>query len=177
MQQREPLLQHDTTTTQAAPLIQSIQNTQQQFGATPASPISNETDSSNERQSPAFETNSNGSPNNNNNENPNVVKYTQLARLPPNHIEELNFRLQTLNESSEIEYAQVIASPLPMNSFGSDINPSVGDISDKESELNIRQLESTISSLSGVNSSTIGSPLSERNQPHAQSRVGRETDF
>lgn len=175
VQQREPLLQHDPTTTQAAPLIQSIQNTQQQFGATPASPLSTETDSSNERRSPAFETNSNNSPNNNNNDNPNVVKYTQLARLPPNHIEELNFRLQTLNESAEIEYAQVITSPLP--AFGSDINPSVGDISDKESELNIRQLESTISSLSGVNSSTIGSPLSERNQSHAQSRVGRETDF
>lgn len=174
MQQREPLLQRDNPT-QTAPFIQSIQNTQQQFGATPASPLSNETAANYEQRSPASETNSNGSPNNNNNDHPNTVKYTQLARLPPNHIEELNFRLQTLN-GAEIEYAQVVvASPLP--TFGSDINPSVGDISDKESELNIRQLESTISSLSGVNSSTIGSPLSERNQPQAQSRVGRETDF
>lgn len=102
-----------------------------------------------------------------------TIVYSQLARLPPNHIEELNFRLQTLNENTEVEYTQVIGSPMP--TFGSDINPSVGDLSDKESEFNIRQLESTVSSLSGVNSSNIGSPVTER-QTH-QRMVGRETDL
>ena len=101
------------------------------------------------------------------------MKYTQLARLPQNHIDELNFRLQTLTEVTEVQYAEV-ASPRP--TFGSDINPSVGDISDKESELNIRQLESSVSSLSGVNSSTVGSPLSARNDQRT-GFSGRETDF
>lgn len=103
---------------------------------------------------------------NNSNVN-NIVTYTQLAHSP--HIEELNFRLQAMNGRSEIEYAEVIASSMP-TTFGSDINPSVGDLSDRESEFNIRQLDSTVSSLSGVNCSTGGSPIAERQRQ-------RETDF
>lgn len=159
-QQREPLLQREQAT--VTPLIHSIQNTQEHFGENAESSAPNDARSQQRTPTPDSMT-GNGSTG--------TVKYTQLARLPQNHIDELNFRLQTLNESVEIQYAEVVASPMP--AFGSDINPSVGDISDKESELNIRQLESTVSSLSGVNSSTVGSPLSERNQ----TRVGRETDL
>lgn len=160
VQQREPLLQREPAP--LTPLIQTIQSTQQHFGEAPASPSS--TNSRNQQRTPPTPdaTNGNGAAG--------TVKYTQLARLPQNHIDELNFRLQTLNEHTEIQYAEVVASPMP--AFGSDINPSVGDISDKESELNIRQLESTVSSLSGVNSSTVGSPLSERTVHNR-----RETDF
>lgn len=109
----------------------------------------------------------------NTNGNAGFVKYSQLAKLPQNHIDELNLRLQNITDPSEVQYAEV-ASPQP--TFGSDINPSVGDISDRESELNIRQLESSVSSLSGVMSSTVGSPLSPRNDPRS-GFAGRETDF
>lgn len=65
--------------------------------------------------------------------------------------------------------------------FGSDINPSVGDSSDRESDANvIRQLESSVSSLSGVHENSTSPPV--RNKINVGSSVRQrplspETDF
>lgn len=112
------------------------------------------------------------------------VKYSYLQKLPHNHIEELNFRLQSLNEVEVVITED--DSNVPSESqrtFGSDINPSVGDISDKESDINIRQLESSVGSINGVNSGSItaesiySSPVSRHDKPGPSRFVGRETDF
>lgn len=105
--------------------------------------------------------------------------------MPHNHIEELNFRLQSLNENVEIVLTETDPQVpgTTQRTFGSDINPSVGDISDKESDINIRQLESSVSSINGVNSgsataeSIYSSPVSRRDKPGPSRFVGPETDF
>lgn len=90
-----------------------------------------------------------------------------MKKVPQNHIEELNFRLQQTN--------QAVASD--------DINPSVGDTSDKDSDVNIQQLESTVSSLNEDSSSAVTSPEIARNKKKSKPSTARprfksiETDF
>lgn len=102
------------------------------------------------------------------------TKFILMNKLPQTHIDELNFRLQTLTENVE-------SNNDPRAAFGSDINPSVGDASDKESELNIRHLESTVSSLSGAQSSSaVNSPEIIRDQIKHEAKYNFkriETDF
>lgn len=110
------------------------------------------------------------------------VRYSPVYKNPENHIEELNFRLKTLNEQVYSNYSgngnDAVGGPIPI----SDINPSVGSDNDKESELNIRQLESSISSLSGLpsGSSVVHSPEVVRNRQQLDKNwhIERyETDF
>lgn len=99
-------------------------------------------------------------------------QYARVTKMPQSTLDELNFRLQTLSESDDDEEDGARAlSPKGKPQFGSDINPSVGDISDKESDLNIRQLESSVSSLSGI---TYGSSFSPQENPRRRPTV---TDF
>lgn len=58
-----------------------------------------------------------------------------------------------------------------------DINPSVGDNSDKDSDVNIQHLESTVSSLSGHSSSAITSPEIKRNKRKKTKPAKVTTDF
>lgn len=87
-----------------------------------------------------------------------------------NHIEELNFRLQQANQAARAD-------------ANDDINPSVGDTSDKDSDVNIQQLESTVSSLSGNSSSAVTSPEIVRNKRKTKQPTATigyksiETDF
>lgn len=109
------------------------------------------------------------------------VRYSPVYKNPENHIEELNFRLKTLNDQRN--YGNLIGNgegavggQLP------DINPSVGSDNERESELNIRQLESSVSSISGLpsGSSTVNSPQAERNRQNLTKdwHIERyETDF
>lgn len=92
--------------------------------------------------------------------------------------ETLNFRLQTVGDS-ETE-SDITTSPNTKRiPFGSDINPSVGDSSDRESDVNaIRRMESSVSSLSGVHESSTSPPVRNRNVADRQRRhMSPETDF
>lgn len=96
-------------------------------------------------------------------------KYSPVYKLPENHVEELNLRLQELNSRVKLNLTDNREkAPKPQPIF-SDINPSVGDVSDKESDINIRQLESSVSSLSGLpsGSSTVNSPEAQRQKDRA----------
>lgn len=96
--------------------------------------------------------------------------------------ENLNFRLQTINDS-ETE-SDITTSPntnrIP-GAFGSDINPSVGDSSDRESDVNvIRRMESSVSSLSGVHENSTSPPSRNRIQVEKSERqrpLSPETNF
>lgn len=79
------------------------------------------------------------------------VKFIVRKKLAQNHIEELNFRIQRANLTTQAETS-------------ADVNPSVGDISDKDSEFNMQQLESTVSSLSDHSNSEVVSPQAVRNK-------------
>lgn len=73
------------------------------------------------------------------------------------HTEELNLQLQTMARNSDLsEGGNVLPSQFRTRTFGSDINPSVGDISDRESELDIRQMENSVSPLR--NGSSVSPP-------------------
>lgn len=65
--------------------------------------------------------------------------------------------------------------------FGSDINPSVGDSSDRESDVNVvRQLESSVSSLSGMHENSTSPPVRNKLQVDSGGRhrpLSPETDF
>lgn len=86
-----------------------------------------------------------------------------LTSFPPGHIEELSMRLQSLNGHFQI------------NLIGSDINPSVESDTNKEPELNVRNLESSISSMSGLTISTTNSPEMLKNKPNPA--FSAETDL
>lgn len=97
--------------------------------------------------------------------------------------EHLNFRLQTINDS-ETESDITTTSPnanRTRRTFGSDINPSVGDSSDRESDANvIRQLESSVSSLSGAHESSTSPPTRNKMKVGSNERrrpLSPETDF
>lgn len=115
---------------------------------------------------------------------PHPMRYSPVYKMSQTHIEELNFRLQSLNHRVHVDLcdsglnagaAAVIVS--------GDINPSVGSDNEKESDLNIQQLESSVSSLSGLptGSSTVNSPEAihcQRKMEEKNWRVERyETDF
>lgn len=109
-----------------------------------------------------------------------IPGYARIQRPP--HTEELDLQLQTLNENSETDSdMNVLPSRFRSRTFGSDINPSVGDISDRESDLDIRQLENSVSPLNGHGSSA--SPVElNRQQIIARNNSDRlrnpsETDF
>lgn len=91
-------------------------------------------------------------------------------KIAQNHIEELNFRLQNANLANQAASSD-------------DVNPSVGDTSEKSSDVNIQQLESTVSSLSDNTSSTVNSPEADRSEPKTRSAAAVigyksiETDF
>lgn len=112
------------------------------------------------------------------------LRYSPVYKQPPeNHIEELNLRLRTLNERVQITLidARNGVSGEPADQSG-DINPSVGSDTEKELEINIQQLESTVSSLSGLpsGSSTVNSPEEAKKRRHQDKNwhVERyETDF
>lgn len=91
--------------------------------------------------------------------------------------ENLNFRLQTIIDSeTDSEITTPNANRL-QRTFGSDINPSVGDTSDRESDVNvIRQLESSVSSLSGIHGSSTSPPSRNKNNGNGNDR-SPETDF
>lgn len=95
--------------------------------------------------------------------------------------ENLNFRLQTVNDS-ETDSDVTTTSPniqRTQRGFGSDINPSVGDSSDKESDINvIRQLESSVSSLSGLHENSTSPPVRNKTKIDERQRpLSPETDF
>lgn len=96
------------------------------------------------------------------------VKLVVKKKIAQNHIEELNFRIQQANRSAQAN---------------DDINPSVGSTSDKDSDFNIQQLESTVSSLSGNSSSGVASPEIVRNKKRTKPPTATigfksiETDF
>lgn len=142
-----------------APGLHSIQESQAEYPHEPEG--TEEPDQS--RRSP----NNNNSPTNHSpsRNSPTIatrtVKLVLLKTAPDNHVDELSIRLQQIRQQG-------------------DINPSVGDVSDKESELNIRQLESSISSLSGVmsGSSQFNSPEANRApKPKGTANYKIETDF
>ncbi|XP_031618934.1 solute carrier organic anion transporter family member 74D isoform X2 [Contarinia nasturtii] len=95
-----------------------------------------------------------------------TVRYSPVYKnTTESHIEELNSRLKTLNERtcssfSDNDALGAQATLVP------DINPSVGSDNEKDPEVNIRQLESSVSSLSGLpsGSSAINSPEIVRNR-------------
>lgn len=90
-----------------------------------------------------------------------TVRYSPVYKASPDHIAELNTRLQTLNRRVHINIAEKHSEMTYVN----DINPSVGSDTEKESELNIEQLESSMSSLSGIPSgSTVNSPEMPKGQ-------------
>lgn len=99
--------------------------------------------------------------------------------------ENLNFRLRTIDSeaASDITTTSPNVNRAPRPLFGSDINPSVGDSSDRESDVNaIRRMESSVSSLSGVHENST-SPPEVRNKINTSIDNGRqrplspETDF
>lgn len=98
------------------------------------------------------------------------VKFIVRRKLAQNHIEELNFRIQRANLTTQAEE-------------NGDVNPSVGDTSDRDSEFNIQQLESTVSSLSDQSTSAVTSPEVVRNKKRTKPSTATigftsiETDF
>lgn len=108
-----------------------------------------------------------------------TVRYSPVYKSTTEpHIEELNLRLKTLNGNTYSNYSEHDA--IGAQGTVPDINPSVGSDNEKESDVNIRQLESSVSSLSGL-PSAINSPESVRNRItklEENWRVERyETDF
>lgn len=112
-------------------------------------------------------------------------KYSPVyKKLPETHVEELNLRLQSLNKRIQINLTENgQGTNQPHSTFVKDINPSVGDIP-SDSDINIRQLESSLSSLSGLpsGSSTVNSPEIARSlradRPAPKWHVeARETNF
>lgn len=135
-QQTQPFLDSRNAT----PMINSIQNTQTNYRS--MSPISGST----LRMEPSVKQN-----------NPTASGniYAQIKRTDENS--NLDFRLQSPDDkrSDSIPYKSI--SPMANSkTYTNDINPSVGDsvsnTSDMDSILNIRKLESPVSSLSGIGS-------------------------
>lgn len=114
------------------------------------------------------------------------LRYSPVYKQPENHIEELNFRLKSINDRIHIKLTETDGnSVLGAQALrGDDINPSVGSDTEKEVDINIQHLESTVSSLSpmpsSMNSSAFNSPETatnrrNRNKNWQPERI--ETDF
>lgn len=94
-------------------------------------------------------------------------------------MDELKNRFQAMNERLRISL--VNDRPTPHVTFSDDINPSVGSDTERDSDVNIQQLESAVSSISGgpSGSSAVNSPETKRNRRDPRDwRVEQyETDF
>lgn len=104
------------------------------------------------------------------------TRYSPVYKEPENHVDELKTRFKSMNERVRISF--VGDKPTSSHTV-SDVNPSVGSDTEREPDVNIQQLESTVSSLSGTPSSTVHSPEAKRNRGettkwHVEQR---ETDF
>lgn len=113
---------------------------------------------------------------------PNLRYSPVYKQIPDNHIEELSLRLKTLNDRVQINLIGARNGVLEEQAIlSSDINPSVGSDTEKESDINIQQLESTVSSLGlPSGSSTVNSPeaaKSRRNEDKNWHVERYETDF
>lgn len=90
-----------------------------------------------------------------------TVRYSPVYKASPEHIAELSTRLQTLNRHVQIN----IAEKHSKMTYANYVNPSVESDTEKESKLNIKQLESSVSSLVGLPSgSTVNSPEMPKGQ-------------
>lgn len=116
------------------------------------------------------------------------VRYSPVYKQPDqNHIEELNFRLKSINDRIHIKLTETDGSSgdvLGAQALrGDDINPSVGSDTEKELDINIQHLESTVSSLSPMpssNSTAFNSPdaaINRRNHNKNWHAERYETDF
>lgn len=110
------------------------------------------------------------------------LRYSPVYKQPDNHIEELSLRLKSLNERVQIKLTDANNGVLSEQTIlASDINPSVGSDTEKGSDINIQQLESTVSSLGlPSGSSTVNSPeaaKSRRNDDKNWHVERYETDF
>lgn len=117
---------------------------------------------------------------------PVTLRYSPVYKDPENHIEELNFRLKSLNDRIHIKLTETNdASALGAQAMrGDDVNPSVGSDTEKEIDINIQLLESTVSSLSPLpssNSTAVNSPenmaFNRRNKDKNWHAERYETDF
>lgn len=117
---------------------------------------------------------------------PVILRYSPVYKQPENHIEELNFRLKSINDRIHIKLTETDGnSALGAQAMrGDDINPSVGSDTEKEVDINIQHLESTVSSLSPLpssNSTAVNSPenmATNRRNKDKNWHVDRyETDF
>lgn len=115
------------------------------------------------------------------------LRYSPVYKQPENHIEELNFRLKSINDRIHIKLTETDGnSVLGAQALrGDDINPSVGSDTEKEVDINIQHLESTVSSLSplpgsSLNSTAVNSPetaTNRRNRNKNWHAERYETDF
>lgn len=113
-------------------------------------------------------------------QNTETTRYSPVYKPPDNHIEELNFRLRSINDRVHIKFTDVDSGVSVLGAQamrGDDINPSVGSDTDKETEINIQQLESTVSPLPSMGSSAVNSPEVTRNQDKKWVGGGYETDL
>lgn len=115
---------------------------------------------------------------------PNSLRYSPVYKQPENHIEELNFRLKSINDRIHIKLTETDGGALGAQALrGDDINPSVGSDTEKEVDINIQHLESTVSSLSPLpssNSTAFNSPESASNRRNKNKNWHAEryeTDF
>lgn len=96
------------------------------------------------------------------------MKFVVRKKIAQNHIEELNFRIQRANLTTQAE-------------TNGDVNPSVGSTSDRDSEFNVQHLESAVSSFSDHSNSDVTSPQVVRNKRRAKPQTATftsiETDF
>lgn len=103
---------------------------------------------------------------------PLALRYSPVYKQPENHIEELNFRLKSINDRIHIKLTETDGSSNSVLGAqalrGDDINPSVGSDTEKEVDINIQHLESTVSSISpmpsSVNSTAFNSPDTAANR-------------
>lgn len=108
------------------------------------------------------------------------TRYSPVYKSPENHVDELKNRFEAMNERLRISF--IGGRPSPHVTFSDDINPSVGSDTERDSDVNIQQIESTVSSISGgpSGSSAVNSPEAARTRrdPRGNWRVEQyETDF
>lgn len=101
---------------------------------------------------------------------PVALRYSPVYKQPENHIEELNLRLKSINERIHIKLTECDRNGSILNAQamrGDDINPSIGSDTEKEIDLNIQHLESTVSSISplpSTSSTAVNSPDAAANR-------------
>lgn len=112
---------------------------------------------------------------------PVALRYSPVYKQPENHIEELNLRLKSINERVHIKLTEIHGSNSVLDAQamrGDDINPSVGSDTEKEIDINIQHLESTVSPLPSLSSTAVNSPDAAANRRNPNWHIERyETDF